>query len=751
MDSMSTSSQYLHHADHPLHVDAGNDDGQALCSCSRNLAGAVVEWYCRWPSGLTLTASRGSTPPGPGRESWRGTQTKAQYNPPTGPYWPKGARNKKKLVFPQPKRHLPLGEGRLTPSVNEGWHLSGGIAAHVCASSVVYRRWRTDHAPLRSLLQGWTHPTRGTQHRLWPRRSSCDIQHCREQERDRGAAKTTAQKALEMSHVHRLAVLVTEKAELLKELAIRENRTKMKWRRLHGLQLPKQKRWHLYPPYHSEVQSSARCSWQSGDGSWCTGPQKEQSHTHSHMLRNVAGLRLLLLCLCLLHSRRRIFTTDHRPPLRPEDISLPPQPSHVRFAMKFSRSLPIFLMNGHWSRLTWFLIRQRHTTNLGVNSCTSMNDCALFMRVPQLAQSTKTRIAFWNTKCRSSVSGSIPIEPTKELTRVKEPDFLFLHDKDFWFRSISTDLHQALTTDRESSRDRAPRLVRCICYDDQVKGPNTPVKFKLSNILTLYQFGCPPQCSGIFDSLLKVHLSLKLASCFFFCERLSASTARSLQHSGPGGGRTAANSAPGPRPSTLPLHHRAGSEVGQLDYREGWNAIVLQEGKPGESLCGIQMHLSDNNLATLSWMAAIEHWAERGLLKPDVWRVRRTNLSFKIKTEIPVSGTSIRIQQHALQLDQLSGSQLQFGKWMDSQIWSAWHDLWGHVPASHTDPVHVRRISSGSDSYLFKWDTNVWDIWPQGYEHKFWGLGQRGPHLSSQAVVPTCHYLKERTSTNTWP
>ena len=34
--------------------------------CSK--AGAVVWWYCRWPSGLTLTASRGS-PPGPGRES----------------------------------------------------------------------------------------------------------------------------------------------------------------------------------------------------------------------------------------------------------------------------------------------------------------------------------------------------------------------------------------------------------------------------------------------------------------------------------------------------------------------------------------------------------------------------------------------------------------------------------------------------------------------------------------------------------
>ena len=48
-----------------------------------------------------------------------------------------------------------------------------------------------------------------------------DIQHRREQERDvRGATKTIAQLAVEMSHVHRLADL-KEKAGLLKELAMR--------------------------------------------------------------------------------------------------------------------------------------------------------------------------------------------------------------------------------------------------------------------------------------------------------------------------------------------------------------------------------------------------------------------------------------------------------------------------------------------------------------------------------------------------
>ena len=69
------------------------------------------------------------------------------------------------------------------------------------------------------------------------------------------------------------------------------------------------------------------------------------------------------------------------------------------------------------------------------------------------------------------------IEPAKELTRIKEPECLFLHDKDFWFRSIWIDLHQAISIDRKSSRDRAPvGLARCICKDDQAKGPNAPIK-----------------------------------------------------------------------------------------------------------------------------------------------------------------------------------------------------------------------------------------------------------------------------------
>ena len=201
------------------------------------------------------------------------------------------------------------------------------------------------------------------------------------------------------------------------------------------------------------------------------------------------------------------------------------------------------------------------------------------------------------------------IEPAKELTQTKEPVFLFLHTKDFWFRSIWIDLYQALTIDRESSRDRAPiGLVRCICKDDHVKGQHAHVKFKLSNIHAFVPIWMAPTMLMNFRSI-------------------------------------AAQSSP------LSL-------LGQLEYREGWFTIVPETGEPGKTLCGIQAHLSDKSLAEFPNRdrPAIEYWAEQGLLEPDVWKARRTNLSLTIKLEIPVSGTAIQVQQQALKLDHVFDS-----------------------------------------------------------------------------------------------
>ena len=63
------------------------------------------------------------------------------------------------------------------------------------------------------------------------------------------------------------------------------------------------------------------------------------------------------------------------------------------------------------------------------------------------------------------------LEPAREVTKVRDSELLFLHEKDHWFRAIWQDLHLAATLDRVKSRDRPlVGLVRCICKDARSKG-----------------------------------------------------------------------------------------------------------------------------------------------------------------------------------------------------------------------------------------------------------------------------------------
>ena len=43
------------------------------------------------------------------------------------------------------------------------------------------------------------------------------------------------------------------------------------------------------------------------------------------------------------------------------------------------------------------------------------------------------------------------LEPARVVTKTRFPDYLFLHDKDFWFKQIWIDVHQAMVLDREGS------------------------------------------------------------------------------------------------------------------------------------------------------------------------------------------------------------------------------------------------------------------------------------------------------------
>ena len=80
------------------------------------------------------------------------------------------------------------------------------------------------------------------------------------------------------------------------------------------------------------------------------------------------------------------------------------------------------------------------------------------------------------------------VEPAREVTKLRDPELFFLHEKDYWFRAIWQDLHLAATLDRVESRDRPPvGLVRCICKDARSRGEEgtgswTPVKLGVSNV-----------------------------------------------------------------------------------------------------------------------------------------------------------------------------------------------------------------------------------------------------------------------------
>ena len=59
------------------------------------------------------------------------------------------------------------------------------------------------------------------------------------------------------------------------------------------------------------------------------------------------------------------------------------------------------------------------------------------------------------------------LEPARAITKTRAPDFLFLHEKDFWFKQIWVDLHQTMVLDREGSYTRPVLgLVRCVCKDE---------------------------------------------------------------------------------------------------------------------------------------------------------------------------------------------------------------------------------------------------------------------------------------------
>ena len=85
-----------------------------------------------------------------------------------------------------------------------------------------------------------------------------------------------------------------------------------------------------------------------------------------------------------------------------------------------------------------------------------------------------------------------------------------------------------------------------------------------------------------------------------------------------------------------------------------------------------------------------------------------------VKLEIPISGTAIQIQQQALKLDHVPDS------W-PCNLESGWAAHYGRMDMSFQamcqhlvqNQFTSDAFQGDADSYLFQWDTNVWNTWPE--------------------------------------
>ena len=266
------------------------------------------------------------------------------------------------------------------------------------------------------------------------------------------------------------------------------------------------------------------------------------------------------------------------------------------------------------------------------------------------------------------------LEPAREVTKVRDPELLFLHEKDYWFRAIWQDIHLAATLDRVKSRDRPPvGLVRCICKDARSRGEEgtgswTPVKLGVSNV-------------HIFVPIWMIPEPVRHV-------RLLAS--RDIQ------------------PKTS----------GWVEYKEGWFEIRRSEATAESTLCGLQIHYGDQYIdpfPTDEWKL-IERFAQEGLLKQEVWSSRLQWLGVKAKIEIPLSGTGFNVRQNTLHIENLPES------WpMDTE--SAWRERFCKVDFTFQDIVeHLQEECFTDDIFegyentkAFRWIAVFNEFWPQGH------------------------------------
>ena len=267
------------------------------------------------------------------------------------------------------------------------------------------------------------------------------------------------------------------------------------------------------------------------------------------------------------------------------------------------------------------------------------------------------------------------LEPARAITKTRAPDFLFLHEKDFWFKQIWVDLHQTMVLDREGSYTRPVLgLVRCVCKDEtEQTGRTSPIKMRICNL----HFFAP-----IWMAQSVVHNFRRMSM---------------------------ANLKP--------------REPGYILYKEGWHewdgrGKQEEEAFAGHTLGCIRLMVTDNNIEPFQWQdwGPIEHFAAQGVIKDSIWTARMTRLGLKARIDIPVAGTMINVVNDRLQVENPPNG------WpiTAESGWQEYHNkvnqTFEEIVADLANTRFNKTVFEGTaTAQAFEWDIAMETYWPAHY------------------------------------
>ena len=290
------------------------------------------------------------------------------------------------------------------------------------------------------------------------------------------------------------------------------------------------------------------------------------------------------------------------------------------------------------------------------------------------------------------------LEPARVITKVRAPDFLFLHDKDFWFKQIWVDLHQTMVLDRQGSYTRPViGLVRCVCKDEtEQTGRSSPIKMRICNL----HFFAP------------IWMAQSIVHNF---RRMSMAALKPRQ-------------------------------PGFFDYKEGWyewdgKGKHEEETFVGHTMGCIRLMITDNNVEQFHYhnWRPIEHFATQGVIKDSTWNARIGSLGLKARVDIPVAGTMINVVNDRPRVEQPPN-----GWPINAESgWQEYHNkadqTFGAIVAELANSRFNKTVFEGSaPAQAFEWDIAMENKWPmhQNQLRRKWNDGTR-----SQGVARSRHYI----------